>query len=160
MTTETIDQAEATHGRVHEGVEAAKEKATHAFDAAKTKATAAVDQSREKAKEAARQTVETIEANPLGIVVGGLALGALVAAVLPRSQREKDLLAPVGKKVSAGATAAIAAAKEAGKAELDQLGLKGAATGQAKSLLDGVLKAATSAGKAAAEAGREGVKGR
>lgn len=157
MTNETIDKDEQ-HNRVHDGVEAAKEKAAHAYESARTRASAAVEDSREKAKVAARRTAETVEANPLGLLVGGIALGGLVAALLPRSQREKELLAPVGRKVSAGATAAIAAAKEAGKAELETLRLKGAATDQAKSLFQGVLKAATSAGKAAAEAGREGVK--
>ena len=79
---------------------------------------------------------------------------------MPRGQREKELLAPVGRKVAAAAVAGLAAAKEAGRAELDQLGLsKGAAKDQAESLLQGVVKAATSAGTAAAQASKEQVKG-
>ncbi|MEH3047963.1 hypothetical protein [Sphingomonas adhaesiva] len=137
------------HGRLRDGIDTARDKATAAYDA-----------TREKASDAAHVAADAIETNPLGLVVGGLALGALVAAVIPRSQREKDLLAPVGKKVSAATVAAIAAAKEAGRAELDNLGLnKGAAKDQARSLFQGVLKAATTAGAAAAQAGKEQVKG-
>ncbi|MBW6526634.1 hypothetical protein KZ813_07270 [Sphingomonas sp. RHCKR7] len=136
------------HGRLRDGVDQARDKASHAYESA-----------RERASEAAHATAETLEANPLGLVVGGLALGALVAAVIPRGQRERELLAPVGKKVSAAATAAFAAAKEAGRGEIEQLGLTpDAARGQAKSLFQGVVKAATSAGAAAAKAGKDQVK--
>lgn len=115
-----------------------------------------IDNARDTARSAARRTAETIETNPVGVIVGGLALGALAAACLPRSKREKDLLAPVGKRVSAAAAAAFAAAKEAGKTELDSLGInRDAAKGQAKSLFDGLVKAAGSASNAAVKAGKE-----
>jgi len=107
----------------------------------------------------ARDTASgAIETNPLGVIAGGLALGAIAAAILPRSQREKDLLAPVGKRVGSTAAAAFAAAKNAGKAELDSLGInRDAARDQVKSLLGGLAKAATSAGNAAAKAGKDQV---
>ena len=123
------------------------DKAAHAYEA-----------TRDKAYDAARTTAETLEGNPLGMLVGGIALGALVAAVLPRSQRERELLAPAGRRLAAALTAAIAAAKEAGRGELEQLNLTpDAAKEKARSLLDGLGKAATTAGSAAAKAGREQV---
>jgi hypothetical protein len=61
------------------------------------------------------------EANPLAIVLGGLALGAAVGAVLPRPQREKDALAPLGRKLAERANAAVSAAREAGRAEIEGL---------------------------------------
>lgn len=141
--------ADETHGRLHSSVDDVREKAVHALEI-----------SRDKARTTARQTADAIEANPLGVVVGGLAVGALAAALLPRSEREKELLAPVGKKVSAAAVAAIAAAREVGQEELANLGLtKGAAKDQAKSLFANVAKAAGAASKAAAEAGRDEVRG-
>ena len=95
----------------------------------------------------------------MGALAGGLALGVLVGALVPRSDREKQLLAPVGKKIGVAAVAALAAAKEAGRGELEELGLtKDAARDQAKSLFKGVVKAASNAGTAAAEAGREQIK--
>ncbi|NJR77079.1 hypothetical protein [Sphingomonas corticis] len=119
-----------------------------------------VDNVKEKAREAARQASSAVETNPLGVLIGGAAVGAIVGAVLPRSQKEKDLLAPLGKRVGATAAAAFAAAKETGRSELDNLGLsKGAAKDQARSLLSNVAKAAGNAGKAAVNAGREQAKG-
>ena len=156
-----MTDANDTHGKLRDGIDTARDAASQAYEAARDKATSAVDASREKARDAARQTVETIETNPLGVIVGGLALGALVAAVIPRSQREKELLAPVGKRVGATAAAAFAAAKTAGKTELDSLGLsRSAAKDQVKSVFDGLIKAATSAGSAAAQAGKDEVKAR
>ncbi len=146
MTDVNKDQEQ--HGRLRDGVDHAREAASHALDTAK-----------HRASDAAHATAETLEANPLGVLVGGLVLGAVVAAVLPRSQREKELLSGVGRKINAAAVAALAAAKDAGRAELDELGLTpNAARGQAKSLLQGVLKAASTAGTAAAQAGKEQVK--
>lgn len=146
MTEHTHDQEQ--HGRLRDGVDQAREAASQALDTA-----------RHRASDAAHATAETIESNPLGVLVGGLVLGAAVAAVLPRSQREKDLLAGVGRKINAAAVAALAAAKDAGRSELDQLGLTpNAARDQAKSLFQGVLKAAGTAGSAAAQAGKEQVK--
>jgi hypothetical protein len=70
------------------------------------------------ALESARSTVQSLEANPLGILVGGLAAGLVAGALIPRSEREKKALAPVGKKLAEGAVAALAAAKETGKEQL------------------------------------------
>ncbi|WP_028966493.1 hypothetical protein [Sphingomonas phyllosphaerae] len=146
MTEHTHDQEE--HARLRDGVDQAREAALNALDTA-----------RHRASDAAHATAETLESNPLGVLVGGLVLGAAIAAVLPRSQREKDLLSGVGRKINAAAVAALAAAKDAGRSELDQLGLTpNAARDQAKSLFQGVLKAAGTAGSAAAQAGKEQVK--
>lgn len=137
-----------TQARLRDGIDHAKDAAANAYDTART-----------KASDAAHTTAETFEANPLGVLVGGLAVGALVAALLPRSRRETELLASVGRKVNAAATAALDAAKDAGRAELDQLGLTpNAARDQAKSVFQGVLKAVGTAGTAAAQAGKDRVK--
>lgn len=150
---------DTTREKLRDGIDHARDKASHAYEAALSKANEAVDLSRDKARDAARQTAETIETNPMGVLVGGLALGALIAAVIPRGRREKELLAPVGRRVAASATAAIAAAKAAGKEELDGLGLtRSAAKDQARSLFDGVVKAATTAGAAATQAGKDAAK--
>lgn len=147
--------------RIKDGLDSARDKASHAYEAARDRASDAVEASRKKAQRAARQAAETMETNPVGVLVGGLALGALVAAVIPRSEREKKLLAPVGKGVGLAATAAIAAAKDAGKSELEARGLTAAAAkSQVRGLFGDVLKAATSAGSAAVKAGSDQVKKR
>lgn len=109
--------------------------------------------SRQAAAQAARRAGEGLESNPLGVVVGGLAVGALVGALVPRSSREKELLAPVGKRIGEAARTATEAARTAGLAELDQRGLTTSAVkDQARGIVDGLVKAATTAGTAAAGA--------
>jgi len=117
----------------------------------KSVAEKALDTTKETAREAARRTAEGIEANPLAVLVGGVALGVLAGAVLPRTDQESKLLGPVGKRLTDTASGAAQAARDAGKAELDSLGLnKEAARDQVGKLLDGVIKAISTAGAAAA----------
>jgi hypothetical protein len=125
--------------------------ATPAKATPRARAEKALETTRETAREAVRRTAEGIEANPLAVLVGGVALGVLAGAVIPRTEQEGKLLGPVGKRLNETATGAAQAAKDAGKAELDALGLnKDAARDQVGKLIDGVVKALSSAGSAAA----------
>ena len=119
--------------------------------------TETTDRKRDRALSAAgdttRRAVQGIEANPLGILVGGLAVGALAGALIPRSEKEKELLAPVGKRLGDSARAAVQAAKDAGRAELENRGLTpDAGRDQVKTLLGGVVKVLGTAGAAGARA--------
>ncbi|WP_294190259.1 hypothetical protein [uncultured Sphingomonas sp.] len=131
-------------------------KLRESLDTAKSAVTEAVETTREKTRELAHQTAHAAETNPLAIVAGGIALGALVGAIVPRSAKEKELLAPVGKRLGATAVAAFAAARDSGKSELQNIGFtKGAAKDQVKTLFQNVAGAAATAGKAAASAGKQ-----
>lgn len=143
----------------HDQHDSLRDRASHAYESAVSRAGETAETSREALRDAAHQTGDFVESNPLSVLAGGLALGAIVGALVPRSDREKQLLAPVGKKVGMAAMAAFAAAKEAGKGELEDRGLtKDGARDQAKSLLQGVATAASNVGNAAAEASREQIK--
>jgi len=108
---------------------------------------------RDTAQQAVRRTVESIEDNPLSVLVGGIAVGVLAGALLPRTDRETQLLGPVGRTISQGAVAVVKAARDAGAAELVAAGIsRGAAREQASKLLDGVIGAVKTAGSAAAKA--------
>ncbi|WP_260599229.1 hypothetical protein [Sphingomonas endolithica] len=110
----------------------------------------ALDRTLDGARDAADRTAQVIDANPLPVLVGGLALGALAGALLPRSQREVQMLAPVGVKLRTTATGALHNAKQTGLAELGALGLsRGAMSDQAGKLVGGVLTALVTAGTAA-----------
>jgi len=106
----------------------------------------ALDEARRTAKRAGK----AIEANPMAVVAGGIALGVVAGALLPRTQRETDLLGPVGKRVKDVASGAAGAAKAAATAELASLPLtKVAAREQVSKFIDQVSKALSSAGEAA-----------
>lgn len=111
---------------------------------------------RAAASDYAARASQTMESNPLGVLAGGLALGAIAGALIPRSEREREMLRPVGSKLGATAAAAIAAAKEAGRSELKDRGLTaGSARDQAKTLFQNVAKAASGAATAAVKTARQ-----
>src|SRR5918997_4109521 len=101
--------------------------ARQAFESARERTAAAYATARERAgspyETAGRKTSQGIDSNPVAAVVGGLAIGAIVAALLPRTSREEELLGGVGRKINDSARQAANAAKEAGRGQLDELGL-------------------------------------
>lgn len=116
-------------------------------------ATSAIDSVIDSAQAAARRTAQGIEGNPLAVLAGGIAAGVLAGALLPRTERETELLGPVGKRLTEGATAAARAARDAGTAELIAAGIsRDAARAQVGKLIDGVMTAVKTAGDAAATA--------
>lgn len=148
MTDATKD--DTIQDRVHDAYAHARETASHVYEETRTKAEHAVEISKKAVDKAAHRTIDGVEANPLGILVGGLAFGALIGAALPRSAREKALLGPIGRKLGAAAGVAVAAAREAGQSELENAGLtRDAAKQQVRGLFDNVLKVASSASNAA-----------
>jgi hypothetical protein len=106
---------------------------------------------------AGRRAGSAIDEAPFVALVGGIAAGALIAALLPKTRREEELFRPVGDRLTGSAKAAAAAAKEAGTARLDELGLtpnKGVET--LRSILQGAGDAARTSAQAALEAARKG----
>ena len=100
----------------------------------------------------ARHAGEIAEANPLAIVAGGIAIGAVVGALLPRTAKEADLLGPVGRRITDVAAGAAGAARTAAAAELASLPLtKSAARDQIGKLIGQVVTALASAGEAAVD---------
>ena len=147
--TTANEAAHETESRLREGLDTVRETASKVYHDAGDKASEVLEVSREKTK----RVVNNLEYNPLVILVGGIAVGALDVALIPRYARDKELLAPVGKRLSETLVAATAAAKDAGRSELGELGLtKDNARDQAKGLLEVIVKAVTTAGSAGAKA--------
>jgi hypothetical protein len=115
----------------------------------RTKAIEAYDNARRKA-------TGGIEDAPLLALAGGLAAGAVLAALIPASRKERELLGPVAGRIKDKANDAVSAAKDAGQARLDELGLtrdKGTET------LRSILEGAGDAAKASAEAAVANLRG-
>lgn len=109
-----------------------------------------------EAYEGARERAsDTLGQAPLLALAGGIAAGALIAALLPRTETETRLVRPTAKRVKDSARAAMDAARDTGSQRLDELGLnreKGEAT--IRNLLDGITDAARASANAAVDAVR------
>jgi ElaB/YqjD/DUF883 family membrane-anchored ribosome-binding protein len=128
-----------------------RQRAEGAYDDARERAVDAYDSARQAASKAGRKAEREFNEAPLVALGGGLALGAILAALLPISRREKQLLGPVTDRIRDTAGAAASAARDAGSARLGELGLtreKGNETMQ--SVVDGALDALRTSAKAAA----------
>jgi ElaB/YqjD/DUF883 family membrane-anchored ribosome-binding protein len=127
-----------------------REKAEDVVDNAREQAIEAYDSARKTARKARKDASEQIESAPLIALGGGLALGALIAALLPTSKKEKELLGPVSDRIRDTASNAAGAAKDAGTARLGELGLTRDKGGDLmKQIVDGALDALKTSAKAA-----------
>jgi hypothetical protein len=116
-----------------------RQRAIEAYGSARTRANDALDEA------------------PLIALAGGLAAGALIAALLPRTRTEERLVRPVANRAKETAKTAAQAAKEAGRSRLNELGLtpdKG--KDAVRTLLDGARDAARASAQAAAGSVRGG----
>ena len=116
----------------------------------------AYDGARESVAGAGRKANDAIDEAPLIALAGGLAAGALLAVLLPRTESEERALRPVSDKLTGTARAAAEAAKEAGTSRLAELGLtaeKGRET--LRSIFEGASDAAKVSAQAALSAARE-----
>jgi len=124
---------------------------------ARQRALEAYDSARDGVAGAGRRASGAVESAPLIALAGGIAAGALIAALLPRTKTETKALRPAAKRVRETAKAAAKAAKDSGSQRLEELGLtreKGEET--IRSLIDGVTDAAKASGQAALDAARKG----
>ena len=120
---------------------------------------AALRQQATRASEAARRATakaaDGVESFPVVALAGGLAVGALIGALLPRTRQEEELLGTIGGAINDRAKDAVFAARDAGQAKLEELGISQAAAGkQVGKLIESIAQVAESAGNAAVESVR------
>lgn len=96
-------------------------------DAARGRAGRALDSARERtvsAYEAARDRTGDVSAQlavyPVAAVLGGLAIGAVLGALVPGTRRERELLGDAGRKLVDGAREAARKGIDAGRARADE----------------------------------------
>lgn len=121
---------------------------------ARVRAISAYDSARERAS-------DTLGEAPLIALAGGIAAGALIAALLPRTQTETRLVGPTARRAKDSARAALSAARETGTQRLGELGLsRDRAEDTIRSLISDVAQAAKDSGQAALDAARDSDRGR
>lgn len=103
------------------------------------------------------RTSQALDEAPLIALAGGLAAGALIAALLPGTSAERRLVRPYAERARETARSAAQAAKEAGRGRLDELGLtpdRGRDT--VRSIIEGAREAVRASAQAAASTVRGG----
>jgi hypothetical protein len=122
---------------------------------ARQRAIEAYESARDSVSGAGRRAAGTLGEAPLIALAGGLAAGALIAALLPRTDSETRLVRPTARRVKDTARAAYNAARDTGSDRLNALGLnreKGEET--IRNLFEGVTDAVKASGQAALDAAR------
>ncbi len=158
-TRDGLGHARESLGHARESVadayDTGLERAADAYATGRERAAETLASAREKLRDATADAVDAIEANPLIAVAGGIALGVLIGALLPRSARETELYGTIGDRLNAAAREAAGAAKDAGREKLADMGIsRDHARDTVRNILDAALAAATSAGGAAIETAR------
>lgn len=150
------DSAAKASDYAKDKVSVAKMTASDAVSVARDRASELAGSARETATQVRQKTSEGIDASPVAALLGGLALGALAAAVLPRTRKEDEVLGGIGSRINDSARTAAQAAKEAGIDKLDELGInKDTAMDKARELAQsaaGVVKETASAAASGAKA--------
>ena len=130
-------------------LEGFRDRAADAYDGARAKAIDAYDSAREKSGNGIAEA-------PFAALGAGLALGAIIAALLPKTRVEDRLLGPVTDRVTTAGKAAVDAGKVAGRDKLNELNItRDAGKNVVQSLLDSLGAAARSSGEAALGAVRD-----
>jgi hypothetical protein len=103
-----------------------RSRASEALDAARERTASAYETARSRAGDVTRQASEQLSVYPIAAVVGGFVVGALAAALLPRSEREAQLLGSTGRKLTEAAKDAAHKGLDAGREQIDELRAKAA----------------------------------
>ena len=118
-------------------------------ETARERAIEAYENARDNLADGGRKVRDSLGEAPLIALAGGIAAGALIAALLPRTEREARLVRPTARRVKETARAAYDAAREAGSATLDEAGIN---RDKGKSVVQGLLDSVADAAKASANA--------
>jgi hypothetical protein len=101
------------------------------------------------------RAADTLGEAPLLALAGGLAAGALIAALLPRTDSETRLVRPTARRVKECARAAIDAARDTGTDRLNAMGLN---RDKGEETIRGLLNGLTDAARASADAAIDAVR--
>jgi hypothetical protein len=102
------------------------------------------------------RATDTLSQAPLLALAGGLAAGALIAALLPRTDAEAKLVRPTARRVKNSARAAVEAARDTSKQRFQDLGFtREQGTKQLNNFLEGLRDTAKASADAALDAVRK-----
>jgi ElaB/YqjD/DUF883 family membrane-anchored ribosome-binding protein len=101
--------------------EANRNRAAQAYQSARERTASAYEAARGRASEVTRTATDQIAIYPVGAVIGGLAIGALLGFLVPSTRREEELLGNTGRKLTGAAREAAQRGLDAGKEQIEQI---------------------------------------
>ena len=101
--------------------ETSRNRAADAYQSARERTASAYESARGRAAEVTRTASDQIGIYPVGAVIGGIALGALLGFLIPSSRREEELLGNTGRRLTGAAREAAQRGLDAGKEQVDQI---------------------------------------
>jgi hypothetical protein len=101
-------------------------RAAGVFETARERTASAYETARDRAGAVTRQATEQMSVYPVAAVVGGFAVGALIATLLPRTQSEEKLLGKAGRRLTGAAREAAQKGFDAGKGQIEEIRAKAA----------------------------------
>jgi ElaB/YqjD/DUF883 family membrane-anchored ribosome-binding protein len=104
-----------------EGAAPSRNRTAGAFEAARERTASAYEAARRSAGDVTRQASAQMATYPVAAVIGGFAIGALLGALLPRSEREEKLLGPTGRRLTGAAREAAQKGLDAGREQIDEI---------------------------------------
>lgn len=104
----------------------ARSRAADAIETARERTVSAYEAARARAGDVTRQATDQLSIYPVGAVVGGFALGALLALALPGTKREERTLGAAGRRLTGAARDAAQRGLDAGKDQIEQIRAKAA----------------------------------
>ncbi len=120
-TMGTNDSSADTSDRPDSGRSGTRGRAADAYQSARERTASAYQTARKRASEATKTASEQVSVYPVGAVIGGLAIGALLAFLVPKTQREEQLFGATGKKLTGAARDAAQRGLDAGKEQVEQI---------------------------------------
>ena len=96
-------------------------RAAEALEAARTRTSSAYEAARSRATSVTREASAQLAIYPVAAVVGGFALGALAAVLLPATEREEKLLGKTGRRLTGAARQAAQKGLDAGREQIEEI---------------------------------------
>ncbi len=109
-----------------DGAAAPRSRAAEAYQVARERTASAYEAARSRATDVTRQATDQLAIYPVGAVIGGFAVGALLAALLPRTERESELLGKTGRRLTGAAREAAQKGLDAGREQIEEIRTKAA----------------------------------
>ncbi|HEY6916185.1 MAG TPA: hypothetical protein VI381_00945 [Allosphingosinicella sp.] len=122
LRRDDLDTMSPSRSRARDTAGSARARASEAYRSARERTGEFYTSARDRASDAGRRAGDSIGSNPVGAVIGALAIGGIVAALLPKTRREVRAFGAAGARLNDKAREAAKSATDAGREKLDELG--------------------------------------